>query len=142
MSTQQAQATWEGKLKDGRGRVQVPSQGFEASYTAASRFEGGEGTNPEELIGAAHAACYSMFLSLLLDQAGFEPAEISTSAHVTIAEVDGAPTITTIELHTVGEVPDIDDRRFNELAEEAKTGCPVSKALAGPTISLSAELKR
>ena len=141
MSTQQAQATWEGKFKDGRGRVEVPSQGFEAPYTAASRFEGGEGTNPEELIGAAHAACYSMFLSLLLDQAGFEPAEVSTTAHVTIAEVDGAPTITTIELHTVGDVPDLDEKRFGEFAEEAKTGCPVSKALAGPTISLSAELQ-
>src|ERR1700755_1105866 len=110
-------------------------------YTFKSRFEDGPGSNPEQLIGAAHAACFSMALSSALSQGGTPPDSVHTDATVTLRPVDGTPTITKIELVTVGKVPGIDEATFIELANGAKAGCPVSRALAGvPEITLKASL--
>jgi osmotically inducible protein OsmC len=118
--------------------MKVESGAFEGRYTRASRFEDGEGTNPEELIGAAHAGCYSMFLSAVLSRNGFTPATIHTTAAV---HIEGGPTITKIELDVEGTVPGIEDELFQQYAEEAKANCPVSKALSGgPEIILNARL--
>jgi osmotically inducible protein OsmC len=110
---------------------------WEGAYTYSSRFESGKGTNPEELIGAAHAGCFSMFLSAVLTKAGFTPASIRTTARVHLGE---GPTINLIELNTEGKVPNLTAEAFREHAEAAKKGCPVSKALAGPEIRLNAIL--
>ena len=117
--------------------MRVGSGAYDGPFTFASRFESGPGTNPEELIGAAHAGCYSMFLSALLDKAGTPPTSIKTTATVHLGD---GPTIHLIELDTVGEVPGVTDAQFQEHAEAAKKGCPVSKALAGPEIRLKARL--
>jgi osmotically inducible protein OsmC len=115
---------------------------YEGPFTRASRFADGEETNPEELIGAAHAGCYSMFLSALLSKDGHVPTRIHTTANVHIGQVDGAPTIHTIELNCEADVPGIDDDTLQEYAERAKAGCPVSKALASVSnIRLNATLK-
>ena len=116
------------------------SGAYEGSYTFASRFKDGTGTNPEELIGAAHAGCYSMALSNELAQAGFTPESVDTNADVTLEMVDGDPSITKIHLKVSAQVPDIDEAKFQEFAEGAKQNCPVSKALAGPTITLETTL--
>ena len=113
---------------------------FEGSYSFASRFEQGPGTNPEELIGAAHAGCFSMFLSAVLEMAGFAPERVHTSARVHIDKVGEGFKITTIELETEGKVPGIDEKTFREKAEDAKKGCPVSMALTGVEIRLKASL--
>jgi osmotically inducible protein OsmC len=119
----------------GNGRYQGP-------FTHASRFAEGDGTNPEELIGAAHAGCYSMFLSALLSGDDHVPNRVHTTAKVHIGQVDGAPTIHTIELNCEADVPGIDDATLQEYAEKAKAGCPVSKALASVgNIQLTATLK-
>ena len=110
---------------------------YEGPYTFASRFEDGTGTNPEELIGAAHAGCFSMFLSAILSDAGHPPVRISTTAKVHLA---AGPKIDLIELSTVGEVPGIDAATFLEFAEKAKVGCPVSQALSAVEMKLSAQL--
>ena len=140
MAIRHAQAIWTGTLRQGSGTMKVGSGYFEGPYTFASRFEEGKGTNPEELVGAAHAGCYSMFLSALLTNAGFTPTRISTSATVHLGTKDGGPAITTIELDTEGEVPGLTEAAFLERAEAAKLGCPVSKALAGVEIKLRARL--
>jgi osmotically inducible protein OsmC len=137
MTTRQSSAEWKGTLKEGSGTMRVGSGAYEGPYTFASRFESGQGTNPEELIGAAHAGCYSMFLSALLTKAGTPPKSIRTTATVHLGE---GPTIHLIELDTVGEVPGVGEAAFLETAEAAKKGCPVSKALAGPEIRLKARL--
>ncbi len=134
-------ATWNGSLKEGNGLMRVGKTGYEGPFTRASRFEDGEGTNPEELIGAAHAGCYSMFLAALLSADGYVPNSIDTTATVHIGTVEGAPTIHTIELKCSADVPGVDAEAFQQYAEDAKAGCPVSKALAAvPVISLRATL--
>ncbi len=130
MPVRNANATWEGNLKDGKGMMALGSGRYEGPFTHASRFAEGDGTNPEELIGAAHAGCYSMFLSALLSGDGHVPNRVQTTAKVHIGQVDGAPTIHTIELNCEADVPGIDDAVLQDYAARAKAGCPVSKALA------------
>jgi osmotically inducible protein OsmC len=137
MTTRTSFAEWKGTLKEGAGTMKLASGAYEGPFTFASRFESGEGTNPEELIGAAQAGCFSMFLSALLTKAGYTPERISTSATVHLTE---GPTISLIEVKTEAKVPGIGEAEFMELAESAKKNCPVSKALAGPEITLSATL--
>lgn len=133
-------AEWQGDLKTGRGTF-VAGEDITGNYSFKSRFEDGDGANPEQLIGAAHAACFSMALSNMLAEAGTPVDSVKTEAKVTLRFVDGAPTITKIELTTVGAVPGIDEATFVEQAKAAKEGCPVSRALAGvPEITLEASL--
>jgi lipoyl-dependent peroxiredoxin len=133
-------AEWRGDIKGGKGTF-TAGDSISGEYSFRSRFEDGPGANPEQLIGAAHAACFSMALSGALTEAGTPPTSINTEAVVTIRFVDGGPSITKIALTTVGEVPGIDDATFQQLAAGAKAGCPVSKALAGvPEITLDATL--
>jgi osmotically inducible protein OsmC len=126
-----ADATWEGNLKEGRGHFSTGS--LEGDYSYKSRFEGENdtGANPEQLIAAAHASCFSMALSNILSEHGHEPESVQTTVDVTLKIVDGAPTITKAAIKTVGTVPGIDAEHFEAHAKEAKEGCPVSKALAG-----------
>lgn len=141
MTTSQASATWEGKLKDGKGSFRAGSSSFNGPFSFATRFEGKKGTNPEELIAAAHAACFSMALSAGLEKAGRPASRVETTAACTIDMVNGAPTITKMELNVRGKVPGLDQAGFQRAAEEAKRGCPVSRALAGiPQITLDAKL--
>ncbi|MDQ3609901.1 MAG: OsmC family protein [Actinomycetota bacterium] len=134
-------AKWNGDLKGGSGDLQVGDGVFQGAYTFQSRFEEGQGTNPEELIAAAHAACYSMELSNILAEHGHEPRSVQTSAKVELRIVDGAPTITKIALTTEGDVPGLDEDHFHEHAEEARASCLVSRALAGAgEITLEAKL--
>jgi osmotically inducible protein OsmC len=141
MKTSSASAVWQGSLREGTGTMRLGSGSYEGKYSYASRFEQGEGTNPEELIGAAHAGCFSMALSADLGRAGFTPRRVETHAQVTMDSVGGKSTITRIHLETQAEVPGIDQETFLRIAEGAKTGCPVSRALAGVTIELSAQLQ-
>jgi osmotically inducible protein OsmC len=141
MPTRSSNATWNGDLKSGNGTMKVGKTGYEGPFTFASRFEEGDGTNPEELIGAAHAGCFSMFLSALLSADDHVPNSINTTAKVYIGTVDGAPTIHTIELFCQADVPGLDDAAFLQYADNAKAGCPVSKALAAvQVITLEASL--
>ena len=140
MAVRTASAQWNGTLKEGGGTVRLGSGLFEGRYSFPSRFESGDGTNPEELIAAAHAGCYSMALSAGLGKAGFEPKSVKTEAKVHLEKVDDGFAITKIELDTVAEIPNIDEATFQEHAQGAKSGCPVSKALAGPEITLTAKL--
>ncbi len=142
MPIRKAEALWEGNLKKGKGSVKLGSGAFEGSYSFASRFEQGPGTNPEELIGAAHAGCFSMALSMILETAGYVPERIHTTARVHIEKVGEGFKITAIELETEGRVPGIDEKTFQEKAEAAKKGCPVSVALAGTEIRLKASLAK
>jgi osmotically inducible protein OsmC len=137
MAIRESSAIWKGNLAKGKGTVRLGSGAYEGAYTFASRFEEGPGTNPEELVGAAHAGCFSMFLASLLSKAGHVPTSISTTDRVHLGD---GPRITLIELSTVGDVPGIDEKTFNEIAEEAKKGCPVSQALAAVDVSLTAKL--
>jgi lipoyl-dependent peroxiredoxin len=137
MTTRISSAEWKGNLKEGSGTMKLASGAYEGPFTFVSRFEEGKGTNPEELIGAAQAGCFSMFLSGLLTKAGYTAESISTSATVHLEE---GPTITLIEVKTEAKVPGIGEAEFFELAEAAKKDCPISKALAGPEIILSAKL--
>ena len=138
MAIRSAEAVWDGSLREGSGTMKFGS--FEGAYSFSSRFEEGEGTNPEELIGAAHAGCYSMALSAGLGDAGFAPKRIQTTARVHLVKVDDAQTITRIDLETEADIPGIDDATFQEHAESAKKNCPVSRALTGPEINVSAKL--
>jgi osmotically inducible protein OsmC len=140
MAKRTASAVWEGTLKDGKGRVKLGSGAFEGQYSFASRFEEGTGTNPEELIGAAHAGCFSMALAAGLTRAGFNPTRISTNATVSLEKVGEAFKITTIVLTTEAQIPNIEEAAFLEQAETAKKNCPVSQALAGTDIKLNAKL--
>jgi osmotically inducible protein OsmC len=134
-------AEWQGDLKGGHGTF-VAGDSIAGDYSFKSRFEDGEGANPEQLIGAAHAACFSMALSNLLAEAGSPPESVKTEASVTLKVLDEGPTITKIALTTVGRVPGIDEAAFQEHAQAAKAGCPVSKALAGVgEITLDASLE-
>ena len=137
MPVRESTATWNGSLTEGKGNMRLASGAYEGEFTRASRFEEANGTNPEELIGAAHAGCFSMFLSALLSNAGHVPTQIRTSAKV---HLGAGPKITLIELSTVGEVPGIDEKTFLDFAEQAKQGCPVSQALAAVDMTLTARL--
>lgn len=140
MVARTSKAEWKGNLKDGQGTVELGSGAFKGSYSFPSRFEDGTGTNPEELIAAAHAGCYSMALSAGLGKAGFNPTRVATTAKVHLEKVGEGFAITTIELDTEAEIPGIDNAAFMEQAEAAKKGCPVSKVLAGAEIKLNARL--
>jgi osmotically inducible protein OsmC len=133
-------AEWKGDLKGGTGTF-TAGDSISGDYSFKSRFEDGPGANPEQLIAAAHASCFSMALSAALADAGTPVTSVKTDATVTLRFVDGAPTITAINLTTVGDVPGIDEAAFQQAAEGAKAGCPVSRALAGvPEITLEASL--
>jgi osmotically inducible protein OsmC len=138
MATRTGDAIWKGNLKEGDGRVRFGS--FDAPYSFKSRFEDGQGTNPEELIAAAHAGCFSMALSHGLSQAGHEPKEVRTTAKVHLEKTAQGFAIPRIELETVANVPGIDDATFQKQATEAKNNCPVSKLFRGAEISLTAKL--
>lgn len=140
MPVRKANAVWEGNLISGKGTVEVESGLFKGQYSFLSRFEEEKGTNPEELLGAAHAACFSMAFSSMLGEKGYKPVKISTEANVHIEKIDNGFSITKILLTTHGEVPDIDKEIFLKIANEAKVGCPVSKALAATHIELEAIL--
>jgi osmotically inducible protein OsmC len=130
MATRDGTAEWRGDLQSGSGTVSVASGLFqEGNYSFASRFEEGPGTNPEELIAAAHAGCFSMALSNILSEAGHRPESVKTTAKVHLRNVDGQPTIARIDLVTEGHVPGIDRQQFDQYAAQAKEGCPVSRAL-------------
>jgi len=135
MATRTGSAIWEGTLKDGKGKMKLGSGAFEGPYSFASRFENASGTNPEELIGAAEAGCFSMALSL-----GHPPRKISTTAEVKLEPSGGGFKITSINLTTEADVPGIDQAKFNEQAELTKKTCPVSVALSGAQINLNAKL--
>ena len=137
-----AEAEWRGGLQDGSGTMKLGSGAYEGAYSFNSRFAEGTGTNPEELIAAAHAGCFSMALSAGLARAGFPPKRVHTNAKVTLEKTDSGFAITSIALQTDAEVPGIEEAAFQEQADGAKRGCPVSKALAATNISLNARLVR
>lgn len=140
MITRTASAVWEGNLAKGKGELRLGSGAFEGAYSFASRFENGMGTNPEELIGAAHAACFSMALSNILAEVGFTPTRVATRAAVRMDKVDGGFKIVRVDLTTEADVPGIDEATFLTHAQAAKAGCPVSQALGSVEITLAAQL--
>jgi osmotically inducible protein OsmC len=140
MPTRTSSARWQGNLREGAGTMALGSGAYEGAYSFVSRFEEGTGTNPEELIAAAHAGCFSMALSNILSQAGHTPTSVETTATVHLDRVEGGFGITRIDLSTRGDVPGIDESEFVKHAEAAKANCPVSKALAAVDITLSASL--
>ena len=139
MSIRNASAVWNGTLKEGDGTMKLWRGAFEGTFTYASRFEEGPGTNPEELVGAAQAGCFSMYLAAVLTDAGYPPRQIRTSAKVHLEE---GPRITLIELDTEAEVPNVDEKTFQEKVDYSKKNCPISLALSGPELQVSARLVR
>jgi len=139
MTTSKASARWQGTLRDGRGTMK-PAHGAEVPFGVATRFEGASGSNPEELIGAALAGCFSMALTAALGRAGLPPSEVSTSAEVLLEKQPDGFAITRIDLTTAATVPGADPDKFQAIAEETKKTCPVSKALAATPITLKARL--
>ncbi len=140
MPVRKAKAQWNGDLMGGNGTMDLGSGAYSGKYSFGSRFEDGTGTNPEELIGAAHAGCFSMAFSAILGKAGFKPKSVKTDVIVHIEKEGEGFSITKIELSTVADIPDIDNDTFQKHAIEAKEGCPVSRALTGVKISLDAKL--
>lgn len=140
MPTRSAEATWKGELKSGRGTMRLESGEFKGSYSYGTRFQEKPGTNPEELIGAALAGCFSMALAHILEQADHSPREIQTTARVSLGKSGDGFAITEIQLETDADVPGIEEEEFDRLAEQAKSNCPVSKALRGVNILLDARL--
>ena len=140
MPTRKSEAVWEGDLKAGKGRMKLGSGAYEGSYSFASRFEDGKGTNPEELLAAAHAGCFSMALSNALAKAGFTPTRVQTTAAVHLDKTADGFSINKIELDLEAVVPGIDEARFQQEAEGAKKNCPISKALAVSEVLLKAKL--
>ena len=140
MAIRTAKAQWDGNLQEGKGTMALGSGAFEGAYSFASRFEEGKGTNPEELLGAAHAGCFSMAFANALAKGGFTPKSVRTNAKVHLMKQDAGFAITLIELQTEAQVPGIDNAKFQEIADGAKKGCPVSKALAATEIKLDAKL--
>jgi osmotically inducible protein OsmC len=140
MPIRSSNAVWEGTLKQGKGTMTIGDGVYKGPYSFASRFENGPGTNPEELIAAAHAGCFSMALAFGLEQAGYSPKQVKTVAQVHLDKVGDGFQITSIDLNTEAKVPGIDEKEFLKQAEAAKTGCPVSRALKGPQIKLQAKL--
>lgn len=142
MPIRKAEAEWKGNLAEGNGRLKVGSGAIDVPYSFKSRFEEGQSaTNPEELIGAAHAGCFTMALTAQLSRQRITPTRIHTEARVHLEKVGEAFTITQIELATEADIPGIDDATFQKYAQDAKQNCPVSKALAGTEIHLTAKLK-
>jgi lipoyl-dependent peroxiredoxin len=141
MAVRNASANWHGSLQGGDGAMRLGSGAFEGPFSFRSRFEEGEGTNPEELIGAAHAGCFSMALANGLSEAGHEPESVDTAARVHLEMGGEGPGITRVELRTRARVPGIDEEEFRRQAEAAKQNCPVSKALGGVEIELDAQLE-
>ena len=142
MTTRTSAAQWRGDLRSGGGELELGSGRFSGPYTFVSRFESGEGgTNPEELLGAAHAACFSMAFSNILSQQGATVQSVDTTATVHLGKIDDAPAITRIELSTVGKVDGIDEDEFRSVAEKAKDGCPVSKLFAGGSAEIVVEAR-
>jgi lipoyl-dependent peroxiredoxin len=137
MPVRNASAVWNGTLKEGKGTMKVGSGAFEVAFTHGTRFLEDPGTNPEELVGAAQAGCFSMYLASLLTNAGYPPKEIRTGATVHLME---GPRITLIELETEAEVPGLDDGTFQENVVKAKENCPISLALSGPELRVTAKL--
>ena len=140
MPTRTAHARWEGTIKEGKGTLDFGKGAFKGVYSFGSRFENGAGTNPEELLGAAHAGCFAMALSLVLGKAGFTPDYIDATAHVTVTPQDGGFKITKSHIVCEAKVQGIDPAAFRTHAETAKGNCPVSRALAGTDITLEATL--
>lgn len=140
MPIRSAEAVWEGDLQGGKGSMRFGGGAFDGQYSFGSRFEEGAGTNPEELIAAAHAGCFSMFLSGSLTRAGHPPKRVQTTARVRLEKVGDAWTITGSELTTEAEVPGVDEATFSELADGAKRNCPVSRLLQAAEITLDAKL--
>jgi lipoyl-dependent peroxiredoxin len=140
MPTSEAQAEWNGNLARGEGKMSFGEGAWEGPYTAASRFETGEGVNPEALIAAAHAGCFSMAFANVLSQAGHEPESVNTSAKVTVEKDDGGFSITRSELSTEVKVEGLDEEEFQKHADEAKEGCPVSRALGAIEVNLEARM--
>lgn len=141
MATSNAVAVWEGKLKDGKGSFKAQSGVFSGSFSFGTRFEGKKGSNPEELLAAAHAGCFSMALSAALEKAGHPATRVETRAAVTIETVDGASKVTRSALDVRAKVPDIDEATFAQVAEAAKKNCPLSKAIQGNVeITMQAKL--
>ena len=136
-----SEAMWEGTLKDGKGRMRIGESGFEIDYSFSSRFSDSMGANPEELIGAAHAGCFSMALSLLIGESGFTTSVIRTGAAVHLDKTERGFAIRKIHLRVSARIPGMGESDFLKLAEEAKANCPVSKALAGVDIRLDAALE-
>lgn len=142
MPNKKASAVWNGNLKEGNGKINSESGVLnDAPFSFASRFEDAGQSNPEELIGAAHAGCYSMALSNELHSAGHDSKSVSTKATVTLDMVDGNPTVTTIKLVAKADVPGLSDSEFQKIASATKDACPISRALAGVEIELTASLK-
>src|ERR1035437_3205863 len=142
MPTRHAQGIWEGDLVKGKGTVKTESGVLNSAYSFTTRFENEKGTNPEELIAAAHAGCFSMALSHMLASGGHTPTRVDTKADVTLEKVGEGFKITKILLTTVAVVPGIDEKTFQETANKAKTGCPVSQALSATPIELKATLAK
>src|SRR3954465_7384728 len=140
MPIRNSSAVWNGDLKTGAGNVKLGSGAFEGQYNFSSRFESGTGTNPEELIAGAHAACYSRALSAGLGGAGFKPQRVTTTAKVSVDKVGEGFKITKIQLVCEAVVPGIDDAKFKEIATATKSGCPVSQALSAVPMELDAKL--
>jgi osmotically inducible protein OsmC len=140
MPARKADARWEGSLQEGQGTMRLGGGAYEGPYSFKSRFEDGNGTNPEELIAAAHAGCFSMALSGALGRAGHEPRSVATTANVHLNKTDEGFRIQKIDLTTEADVPGLDDATFQEIAQQAKATCPVSVVLAGAEITLEATL--
>lgn len=141
MPTSKASAWWQGDLKSGSGHMRTGTGKFDSDFTAGARFKGEPGTNPEELLGAAYAGCFSMALSNLLDEAGHTPNRIDTTAKVLLEQVEDGFKIKLIELTTEGDVPNIDKDMFEKYVDEAKDNCPVSLALTGVEKRVNSTLK-
>lgn len=139
MTVRKVKSVWKGTLKEGKGNMDIT--GYSGPFTFASRFENGEGTNPEELIGAAHSGCYSMFLSALISGEGLTPESIETEATVTLGQLDGGPAITHIKLSNVTRCEGLSKEKFEELAAAAKAKCPISRLYAGGTAEIELEAK-
>lgn len=142
MPKRSANAVWNGGLKSGTGTLKVPRGNFEAPYSFPSRFEEGSGLSPEDLIGAAHAGCFSMAFAAGLEKAGFAPESVETTATVSLEQVEGAMTINKIHLDTSVRAPGIDEAAFQQQAEEAKKNCPVSRLYKGAEITVTAKLQK
>ena len=140
MPTRDASAQWSGSLRDGSGSIKLPNADYEGSYSFSSRFEDGSGTNPEELLAAAHAACFSMALSNELSKAGHVPDSVATTAKVHLEQGDGGFSIPKIDLVCEASVPGIEKGEFDTIADGAKQNCPLSKVLAAAEITLDATL--
>ncbi|MSR35942.1 MAG: OsmC family peroxiredoxin [Gemmatimonadetes bacterium] len=142
MPVRTAEAEWKGNLNQGTGRMRTETGSYEGAYSFGSRFEEAKGTNPEELIAAAHAGCFSMAFSGQLSKAGFEPTSVQTTAKVNLVKGETGFSITRIDLVCRAQVPGVDEATFREKAEAAKNGCPISKALASVEITLDARLEK